>query len=61
MVDIDARSRVDGRSPLLDELVDPVEEAALVLGEVAGLRVEKLDEVSAPLAEFPEAGPDPPR
>src|SRR4051794_16666667 len=46
---------------LLDELVDPVEEAALVLGGVAGLRVEKLDEVSAALAEFPEAGPDPPR
>jgi len=42
---------------LLEELVEPVEQAALVLGNVAGLRVERLEEVSESLAEFPESGP----
>jgi len=42
---------------LLEELVQPAEAAALVLGSIAGLRVERLDETTQSVPEFPEGGP----
>jgi hypothetical protein len=58
---------------LLGEMVDPVEQGALALGEAAGLRAERLDEAMAtgttgepslekqqpdtPDRDFPEGGP----
>jgi hypothetical protein len=51
---------------LLAELVEPTEQAALILGQAAGLRSERLDEAREPedghslptgQPDFPEGGP----